>query len=137
MPGVKRKTLIQIILLKLKYAMSSTVATAVDYVLYLVLVAQYLPPVESNIISSGVGMIINFTLQKRFIFKLNRKVGHTFLLTVLVSVGGIAISTLLIHLLNKIEFFANYQFITKAIVIGIIFNYNFYLKKYAFEKKFT
>jgi putative flippase GtrA len=75
-------------------------------------------------------------IQKRYIFKLERKAGIVFLLSAAVSVIGIGLSTLFIYLLNNFEFFYGHQFITKAIVVIIIFNYNFYFKRFAFEKRF-
>lgn len=131
-----KKGLISLFLIKLKFAASSALATIVDYFLYILLVSYAFTPVISNLISASVGMIINFVIQKRYIFTLKRKVATVFLISVLVSLGGVGLGTLFIFLLNKIAFFNEYQFVTKAIVIGIIFNYNFYFKRYAFEKRF-
>jgi putative flippase GtrA len=126
----------KLILLKVKFASSSVIATAVDYFLYLFLVGKFFSPVLSNIISASTGMLINFFLQKKYIFKLNRKLGHAFMLSVAVSMGGILLGTLFIYVLNKWLFFADHQYITKLLVTGTIFFYNFYLKRYSFEKKF-
>ena len=124
------------ILPKLKFAAASSVATLVDYVLYLVLEAYFFSPVISNIISASVGMVINFFLQKKYIFILNRNVNITFILSISFSILGIVFSTALIGLLTKIPFFYDHQYITKLIVSGIIFFYNFYSKRFAFERKF-
>jgi putative flippase GtrA len=119
---------------KLRFAASSSVATLADYVLYLLLVTT-LSPVISNIISASTGMVINFVLQKRYIFKLKRKLYAAFGISLLSSVLGIALGTLCIWLLNHYEFFREHQYITKAIVTGFIFFYNFYMKRFAFERK--
>jgi putative flippase GtrA len=126
----------KLILLKVKFASSSVIATAVDYFLYLFLVGKFFSPVLSNIISASTGMLINFFLQKKYIFKLNRKLGHAFMLSIAVSMGGILLGTLFIYILNKWIFFSDHQYITKLLVTGTIFFYNFYLKRYSFEKKF-
>ncbi|MEM7102845.1 MAG: GtrA family protein [Bacteroidota bacterium] len=123
--------------MKFKFALSSSVATIVDNVLYNVLVYYFFTPVISNIISYATGTLINFVLQKKYIFDLNRKLSTAFMLSLLVSMGGLALSTLFIYLLNKIEFFNSYQVITKIVVTGIVFFYNFYLKRFAFEKRFV
>ncbi|NNF36587.1 MAG: GtrA family protein [Saprospiraceae bacterium] len=123
-------------LLKVKYASSSLIATLTDYGLYLTLVNNVFNPVISNIISSGTGMIINFALQKKYIFQLNRRLIHAFLLSVGVSIGGIALGTFFIYLLNLNTFFSEHQYITKLLVTGVIFFYNFYLKRYSFERRF-
>lgn len=119
---------------KFKFALSSSVATATDYSLYMLLVSS-INPVAANLISAGSGMVINFLLQKRFIFKLDRKVRDAFAISLFASLIGIGISTLVIYYLNQYPFFIEHQYITKALAIGIVFFYNFYSKRYAFERK--
>ena len=122
-------------MMKVKFAMSSSVATLVDYVLYQVLVRYLFSPVVSNLISATVGMVINFFLQKKYIFELKRSVNIAFIISLLVSVGGIGISTIIIHFLNNSEMLSGNQYIIKAIATGTVFFYNFYLKRFAFEKR--
>jgi putative flippase GtrA len=122
-------------MMKVKFAMSSSVATLVDYVLYQVLVRYLFSPVASNLISATVGMVINFFLQKKYIFELKRSVKIAFIISLFVSVGGIGISTIIIHFLNKSEMLAGNQYIIKAIATGTVFFYNFYMKRFAFEKR--
>lgn len=131
-----KKQIINLFALKLKFAMASVVATAVDYGIYLAIVNRFFSPVVSNIISSSCGMLINFALQRRFVFSLQRSALQAFIFSLLVSVGGIALSTTIIYLLSQVAFFANHQFITKLIATGTVFFYNFYLKRYIFEKRF-
>ncbi len=126
----------KLFLLKAKFASSSLIATITDYGLYLTLVNNVFNPVISNLISAGTGMIVNFALQKTFVFQLNRKLSHAFLLSVGVSVGGILLGTFLIYLFNLNSFFNEHQYITKLLVTGFIFFYNFYLKRFSFEKRF-
>jgi len=129
--------LVDLLKLKLKFATSSSLATAVDYGLYLFLVGAYFTPVISNIISAGTGMLINFVIQKKYVFELQRDLKVTFLISFLTSLIGLGIGTLLIYLLNKNLFFAENQFLTKGLVIGLVFFYNFYMKRFAFEKRFV
>jgi len=127
---------IDLIKLKMKFATSSLLATIVDYFLYLFLVGSIFSPVISNIISAGTGMLINFIVQKTFVFELNRELKKTFLISLMTSLIGLTMGTGLIYLLNKNPFLADQQFLIKAIVIGLIFFYNFYMKRFAFEKRF-
>ena len=122
-------------MMKVKFAMSSSLATLVDYVLYQVLVRYLFSPVASNLISATVGMVINFFLQKKYIFELKRSVNIAFIISLLVSEGGIGISTIIIHFLNNSEMLSGNQYIIKAIATGTVFFYNFYLKRFAFEKR--
>ncbi|NND08942.1 MAG: GtrA family protein [Saprospiraceae bacterium] len=123
------------ILPKAKFASTSLLATIVDYTLYLALYYAGLGKISSNIISASCGFLVNFFLQKKFIFALKRKVRTTFLLSMSFSIIGIAVSTLLIYWISKIEFFDDHQYVTKGIVTGIMFFYNYYTKQIAFEKK--
>ena len=123
--------------MKTKFAASSGVATLVDMGLFALLSKVTQIPVEIiNIISSLVGMVINFLLQKKYVFQLNRKVRTAFLLSLAVSLGGIFISTSIIYLLKTIEIFQTFPIFAKIIATGIVFFYNFYLKRFSFEKKF-
>ncbi len=128
--------LLNLLKLKLKFATSSSLATAVDYLLYLFLVGRYFSPTVSNVFSAGTGMLINFMIQKTYVFNLERRLRTAFLISLLTSLVGLALSTGLIFLLNKFSFFSQYQVITKGIAVGLIFFYNFYMKRFAFEKRF-
>ena len=55
-----------------KFATTSLVATTVDYTLYLLLVDRVLAPEWANIVSYSTSAVINFLLQRRFIFDLRR-----------------------------------------------------------------
>jgi len=122
--------------LKLKFATSSLLATVVDYGLYLFLVGSFFSPVLSNVISAGSGMLINFFVQKKYVFELKRSLKLTFAISLVSSLIGLTLGTGLIYLLNKYPFFEQQQFLTKGLVVGVIFFYNFYLKRFAFEKRF-
>lgn len=133
---ITRKKLWSLFLLKVKFASTSLVATAIDYSLYLLLVDRFFPPVIANIISFSSSVVINFLLQKRFVFKLNRKVSKAFGLSLLVSLGGLILSTSIVYWLSNTMFFAQRQYLTKLCATGIVFFYNFYMKRYVFEKRF-
>jgi len=123
--------------MKTKFAASSGVATIVDMGLFGILTkVTDLPEELINVISSLVGMLINFFLQKKYIFELNRKVSTAFILSLIVSLGGIFLSTSIIHYLLRMNFFEMYPILAKLIATGIVFFYNFYLKRFSFEKKF-
>lgn len=116
--------------------MTSAVATAVDYGLYLLLVDRVFEPVVANTISFSIAVVINFVLQKAVVFSVKRSAKRIFLLAILVSVGGLILSNGIILALSSQPFFAERQYLTKLITTGVVFFYNFYLKRYAFEKRF-
>ncbi|MGB0840548.1 MAG: GtrA family protein, partial [Chitinophagales bacterium] len=105
-------------------------------------------PVYANIVSAFLGMVINFILQKQFIFILRRKLRTAFLISFVTSIIGISISTAIVYAFtkNNILFYPfdqvpliveNYQFLVKLFATGIVFFYNFYMKRFAFEKRFV
>lgn len=87
-------------------------------------------------ISYTCSMLINFVLQRFFVFDVRRKVRTVFLIAALVSLGAITLSSVLFIGLTSLPFFAKNHFLAKGIATGIVFFYNFYLKRYAFEKRF-
>ena len=120
---------------KLKFAATSALVTALDYFFYLFLFYYFFPPVIANIISYSILMALNFVLQKKYVFTLNGKVSDAFMKSMLFSLFGLILSTGLIALLNRWIFFFNYQYITKVLVTGVVFFYNFYTKRFSFEGK--
>lgn len=136
------KKLKDLVFLKIKFAMTSSIATIVDYSLYNILVYLVIPNLEkkatyAQLIAYSTGMIINFFLQKKYVFSMERGLSLTFILAISISIGGLILSTLLISWLVQFPFFDNYQFLTKLFVTALFFFYNFFLKRYAFEKKFV
>ena len=126
----------ELIAKKSRFLMTSGFVTALDYVCYLLLVAYVFSPVIANIVSYTVIMILNFMLQRYFVFELERPIKRTFALAMLISTGGLVISTVMIYALDQYEYLSDRQFVLKAIVTATLFFYNFYLKRFAFERKF-
>ncbi len=120
---------------KVKFAMTSAVVTALDYVFYLFLFYFFFSPVVSNVISYSVLMVVNFILQKRFVFTIKGRLSSTFIMSMVFSIIGLLLSTAMIAGLNRFEFWYKHQYLTKVIVTGTIFFYNFYTKRYAFERR--
>lgn len=122
---------------EIKFALAGIAAIIVDYVIYLSIVNRFFSEAISNVISYSCGIILNFFLHKKFVFDLQRPVAHAFVLSMLVSIGGLGISTAVVFLLSKLLFFSQHQYVTKLCATGIVFFYNFFMKKFAFEKRFS
>lgn len=127
----------ELVWMKAKFAVTGSIATVVDTTLFYFLEKYVMDAVPANIISYSCGMVVNFILHKRFIFDLQRKVSTAFILSLAVSLGGMAISTLIIYILSQYPFFQEIPIVAKLISTGVVFFYNFYLKRYVFEKKFV
>jgi putative flippase GtrA len=126
----------KLFILKARYAAASGSATVVDYGLWFLLKNTLLDPVTAHFISYPVGVLTNFALQKRYIFNLQRKLRTTFLMAMTISAFGWGLGTLIMYFLVKWPFFAATPVLAKMLVNVLLFFYNFYLKRYAFEKRF-
>lgn len=125
-------------LLKSKFLVTSIIATALDIGIYLLLYHQFgMSAVVAQSIAYPIAVLFNYLLQKWFIFESNRKASTTFLLAMLVSGIGYLLSLLLVYLLDQVIFLHENQFLLKFIEKGILFFYNFYFKRFAFEKRFV
>ena len=135
--------------LKLKFAAVSLVATGFHFVFYSLFVLVIFPadgtPATSKeitiitAIGAFIGMLINFFMQKRFVFDLQRTVSSAFILALMVSLVGIAINTGIVAWLTKYSFFMQsglHKLLPQLIATGTVFFYNFYLKRFIFEKRF-
>lgn len=91
--------------------------------------------VISDMIAYASGVLFNYTLHKRFIFEQRRSASVTFALYILVSVIGLAMSAGLTWLFVKMPFFAQHPPIMKITTMGLVFIYNFFSKRFAFEKR--
>jgi len=123
---------------KAKFALTSSVATTVDYAIYISLtMLLFVNESVSHAISYSVAMILNFILQKRFIFSAARKTSTIFIISAAFSLIGWLLSQGIFNLLiYSTEFLKHYDLLAKVITTAIIFLYNFYTKRYAFEKKY-
>ena len=122
--------------LKARFFTSSIIATGVDYALFLLLDRTIFGPVMAHAISYPIAVLVNYFLQKQFIFEMRRKPGVAFAIAMALSAIGWGIGTALMYLLVKIPFFADTPVLAKLLVTGVLFFYNFYGKRYAFEKRF-
>lgn len=138
MANWKENRLVRLLLLKGKYATASLVATSVEYGLYSLFVYAFLiDKTKAHMASFALAMVSNFLLQRFFVFKLNRPVVKVFAMAMTVSLGGFLLSSFIFSSLMKVAFFAQHHYVAKIVASGAIFLYNFYLKRFAFEKKFV
>ena len=120
---------------KLKYATTALVATGADYLAFFLMVNAGLHVTLSQFLANALGLIINFFMLQIFVFRLRRHVFTSFQLVILFAVIGLGLSTSLVHVLHQIPFFDENLLLMKILVTGIIFLYNFYTKRFAFEGK--
>lgn len=117
-----------------KFLTTSVVATGVDFLLYTVLLFV-LTPVVAHFCSATTGMIINFVLQRKFVFNVTRGLKTSFFLSLLFSIGGIFLGAGIIYTLTQLVLFVEYPLLAKIVAIGVVFFYNYETKKIAFGDK--
>ncbi|MFT6137647.1 MAG: putative flippase GtrA [Salibacteraceae bacterium] len=118
-----------------KFGASSVVATGLDILLFTFVFTNFLPVFESEILSGFIGMLVNFVLQKRFVFHLQRNQYMAFFLSLGFSLFGLFLGGFLIESLVKIELLATYLILPKLMVTGFKFFFNYFTKRWVFEKK--
>lgn len=118
----------------IKFLTTSVVATGVDFLLYTGLLF-ILTPVNAHFCSATVGMVLNFILQRKFVFNVTRGLKTSFLLSLLFSIGGIFLGAGIIYMLTMVSLMATYPLVAKVLAIGVVFFYNFQTKKIAFGDK--
>lgn len=118
-----------------KFATSSAIATLVDICLFIFVLYPILNVFLAEFISGFVGMIINFYLQKKYVFKLNRDAYAAFSLSILFSLIALLLGSLIMKGLVTFPILAAYIIIPKIMVIGFKFFFNFFTKKWIFEKE--
>lgn len=135
-----------------KFAVTGAMASVVNYAVFNLMVylvfkidpsgevalttAEKTRVIISDMIAYASGVLFNYTLHKRFIFEQKRSARATFVIYILVSAGGMLLSAGLTFLLVKIPFFARFPYIMKVFTMGLVFFYNFFSKRFAFEKRF-
>lgn len=144
MPNI-RERITAFLIPKIKFAGTSGIATIIDYGLTFILLNLF--GLQGTITWAGItfklansfgvaaGMISNFLLQKRFVFATNRNIYLVFFMTLSFSILGFFVNQWLFSILrDKVEYLSQHTFITKVIVTVMMFLFNFYTKRFSFEK---
>lgn len=118
---------------KIKFGLSSLVATSGDLLLFSILADRFLSKSTSTLISRLFGMIINFILHKTFVFNLNRTLSHALGWSILISISGMALAWLIMYLVGDLEIWGGNKYYPKLLEVTSLFLFNFYFKRMAFE----
>lgn len=132
----KPQAFIELIKLKVQFGFASLLATGIDYSLFLGLVFLKFDAVNAHYFSASTGMLVNFLVQNRYVFLRERELLPTFLLSILVSIIGILLGGFLMGWIQSYDFWNSNLYLAKLLITGLIFFYNFYLKRFVFEKRF-
>ncbi|WP_157976299.1 GtrA family protein [Lewinella sp. IMCC34191] len=118
---------------KLPFALTGLVATGINYGLYLFLVDTYLPPLPATLIAYSSSVVLNFFLQRYFVFELRRSLRSAFALSMLVSLGGLFLDAAIVYGLHSFPLLGDREWLIKGVATGVVFFYNYYGKRRVFE----
>lgn len=120
---------------KISFAITGAIATGINGGVYLLLVDRVLPPGPATLIAYWSSVLLNFFMQRYFVFQLNRSLRSAFVLSMLVSIGGMGLDWLIVTGLHRFPVLGNTEYIIKGVAIFVVFFYNFYAKRRVFEGK--
>ncbi|MBB4078759.1 putative flippase GtrA [Lewinella aquimaris] len=118
---------------KLPFALTGLVATGINYGLYLLLVDRYLPPLPATTLAYSSSVVLNFFLQRYFVFELRRSLRSAFALSMLVSLGGLLLDASIVYGLHRFPLLGTREWLIKGVATGVVFFYNYYGKRRVFE----
>ena len=118
---------------KLPFALTGLVATGINYGLYLLLVDRYLPPLPATVLAYSSSVVLNFFLQRYFVFELRRSLRSAFALSMLVSLGGLLLDAAIVFGLHYFPLLGDREWLIKLVATGVVFFYNYYGKRRVFE----
>lgn len=117
----------------LKFAMSSIIGFIVDFALYMVLVMAFpedmaMKIVVANIIARMVSAIVNFTINRFFVFKLKKGKGYKYAFRYFgLAIVNMALNTAILALL--VDILGWNQYATKLVVEFILFIVSYIIQK--------
>ncbi len=118
---------------KIPFAITGAIATGINGGVYLLLVDRVLPPGPATLIAYWSSVVLNFFMQRYFVFQLNRSLRSAFVLSMFVSIGGMGLDWLIVTGLHRFPLVGEAEWLIKGVAIFIVFFYNFYLKRLVFE----
>ena len=122
---------------KIPFAITGLIATSVNFGMYLLLVDRYLPYLPATMIAYASGVVLNFILHRYYVFDLNRSVSKAFGITMITSGIGLTLDALIVSGLHRSNIYGEKEWLIKGTAMGILFFYNYYSKKYAFEGRLS
>ncbi len=114
----------------IKYSLSSLSGTAFDYLVYAILLS-FLPPAWSYGIAKASSGVLNYELNRRFVFhrkhSLKNMLGYAALATFSMTAGSLLVSLLTRNGLNN--------FLAKMAIDVVLFAFNYLMQKFVIFKK--
>jgi putative flippase GtrA len=120
---------------KLRFTGASGLSTLVDYIIFFSALSAGISIVPSQVIAQVSGFISNLMLQRNWVFRLERSNLHVFWrLSVTVPIG-LTIGAVSVYLLAQIPLIYEYKILAKVITSILLFVYNYYSRRWVFQRK--
>lgn len=117
----------------LKFFVTSVLATLIDLCAYAALVtAELINPAGAHVLGQCSGLVVAFIAQKLFVFDQQRALGTAFGVATGLWAIGLGLGTLMIAGLTSLPFLGDYPVIPKLFVVGLMFWYNYFTRRFAF-----
>ncbi len=123
------------ILKKLRFLGASAFSTGVDYLIFFFCIAFHIPVVVSQIIAQFSGFTTNFTLQRNWVFTMNRTWPHVLSRLGVAVPAGLAVGALSVYFLSQIAFLYEHKLLLKIVTSGVLIVYNYISRQWIFEKR--
>lgn len=118
-----------------KFMASGLLATLIDIALFTFVFSTFMHVYYAELLAGSVGMVVNFILHKRYVFELKRNAYVAFVLYIGFSLIALFFGAWLIEILVEVEWLAVYLIVPKLIVTGVKFFYNYFTKRWVFERR--
>ncbi|MRJ01833.1 MAG: hypothetical protein C6I05_00110 [Epsilonproteobacteria bacterium] len=113
-----------------KFFIVGAISTAVDYLIYSLLIYGGLPYYLSIVIGYMTGLLVNFYLVRERVFTRGsrfEKVHHEFIAVTIASLLGLGLNIFIVWALShwaEIDYYTS-----RLIAIGVVFFFNYYVRK--------
>ena len=112
-----------------KFFIVGALSTAVDYIIYALLISFGTPYYLAIVVGYMVGLLVNFSLARKKVFTKGSKFDktyHEFLAVLAVSVMAVGLNILIVWALAK---FGIDYYTGRAVALIIVFFFNYYARK--------
>ena len=106
-------------------------STAVDYMTYSLLILLSVHYIAAIIVGYSLGLVFNYYMGRKYIFTKGTKLKntrHEFVSVVIIALIGMFLNIIIVKLLSYMIFSLNPLY-SRIIAIGIVFFWNFFLRK--------
>ncbi len=114
-----------------KFLLLGVLSTAIDYVIYSLLVTLNIDYVIAIFLGYSAGLLANYYIARKYIFTSGTKLGSSkkeFIAVVLIAIVGMLLNMIIVKILSYSIWSFNPLY-SRIAAIGIVFFWNYFLRK--------